>query len=400
MTSSLGRQWCRNLELTEHRTQPAPSKHSENKERAYIAASRRRDRSIEARVQSAMMASAEHRQRTGRSLRITEEIVRNEEMYEEEEDVNPRCFRRSQAHLPAGSPQADSYPHRTSLIDEGVDAKLRRQLDVDREFEAVFGSALSALPPSYPLLFPQQPLGQVNPEPSYYPSYRARTQSAPIAAPYPRVSSVLDQRLPGPLAVRHGSFGEHVPPLTPGSTNTDTPSPRESPPKLPESELFSPHTLPATFFGGSPLTMQYIQEPLTSLAGPHGAEEFEPSIFSDGSMFSNPFPVEDGAFTDYYGNTSVDGNIMLKVRNNGPLKFGDSNDVPIPSLEPPAHLDDSSGLGTFLPSANHVVGAVSDDTTWQEDRTVSTGSNRGSEDDWDMDRYIQYSGVESKGEQG
>lgn len=64
--------------------------HEENQERAYIAASRRADRSIEARVQSARMASEIHKRRTGKAFRISEQIVRNEEMYEEEEDDFPR----------------------------------------------------------------------------------------------------------------------------------------------------------------------------------------------------------------------------------------------------------------------------------------------------------------------
>lgn len=54
--------------------------------RAYIAASRRSDRSLEARVESARRASEIHKRRTGRSLRVREEDVMNEEMYEEEDD--------------------------------------------------------------------------------------------------------------------------------------------------------------------------------------------------------------------------------------------------------------------------------------------------------------------------
>jgi hypothetical protein len=55
--------------------------------RAYIAASRRSDRSIEARLESARRASEIHKRRTGKALRVTEEDVRNEEMYEEEDDL-------------------------------------------------------------------------------------------------------------------------------------------------------------------------------------------------------------------------------------------------------------------------------------------------------------------------
>ncbi|KAF4996256.1 hypothetical protein FGRMN_4612 [Fusarium graminum] len=79
-------------------TKPMPARktersHEENQERAYIAASRRADRSIEARVQSAKMASEIHKKRTGKAFRITEEIVMKEEMYEEEDDDFPRSYR-------------------------------------------------------------------------------------------------------------------------------------------------------------------------------------------------------------------------------------------------------------------------------------------------------------------
>ncbi|KAM0610041.1 hypothetical protein D7B24_003971 [Verticillium nonalfalfae] len=93
-------------------TMPPPEKssqrktersHEENQERAYIAASRRADRSLEARVKSAQMASEIHKKRTGKGFKITERIVQAEEMYEEEEDDMPRSYRMLAAHLQTGS---------------------------------------------------------------------------------------------------------------------------------------------------------------------------------------------------------------------------------------------------------------------------------------------------------
>src|ERR1700692_4222869 len=65
--------------------------HEENQERAYIAASRRSDRSLEARLESARRASEIHKRRTGKALRVTEADVQSEEMYEEEDDL-PASF--------------------------------------------------------------------------------------------------------------------------------------------------------------------------------------------------------------------------------------------------------------------------------------------------------------------
>ncbi|KAL0939626.1 uncharacterized protein CTRU02_206236 [Colletotrichum truncatum] len=81
--------------------------HEENQERAYIAASRRADRSIEARVQSAKMASEIHKKRTGKGFKISEAIVQAEEMYEEEEDDMPRSYRMLASHLQTGSAEFD-----------------------------------------------------------------------------------------------------------------------------------------------------------------------------------------------------------------------------------------------------------------------------------------------------
>jgi hypothetical protein len=58
---------------------------------------------LEARVESARRASEIHKRRTGRSLRVTEQDVINEEMYEEEDDDLPSQYRRLTAHLQTNS---------------------------------------------------------------------------------------------------------------------------------------------------------------------------------------------------------------------------------------------------------------------------------------------------------
>lgn len=82
--------------------------HEENQERAYIAASRRSDRSIEARVESARRASEIHKRRTGKALKVTEKDVLAEEMYEEEEDELPAQYKNLNAHLHTGSTDFDA----------------------------------------------------------------------------------------------------------------------------------------------------------------------------------------------------------------------------------------------------------------------------------------------------
>ncbi|KAJ5582101.1 hypothetical protein N7535_000721 [Penicillium sp. DV-2018c] len=67
----------------DHDIAPIPRSREENQERAFIAASRRKDRSLDARLESANRASMLHKKRTGKAFHITKEIVEKEAMYEE-----------------------------------------------------------------------------------------------------------------------------------------------------------------------------------------------------------------------------------------------------------------------------------------------------------------------------
>ncbi|XDG05099.1 hypothetical protein ABKA04_004714 [Annulohypoxylon sp. FPYF3050] len=116
--------------------------HEENQERAYIAASRRADRSLEARVQSARQASEIHRRRTGRGLKVSEEIVLKEEMYEEEEDDLPRHYKFLTAHLQTNSPDMN---HRVNayITTQTAMATMARYQEVNRLFSESFPSAMT-----------------------------------------------------------------------------------------------------------------------------------------------------------------------------------------------------------------------------------------------------------------
>lgn len=87
---------------------------------AYIAASRRSDRSLEARIESARRASEIHKKRTGRALRVTEQDVINEEMYEEEDDDLPTQYQRLNAHLHTTSVMFNKKLHDYIATQHGV----------------------------------------------------------------------------------------------------------------------------------------------------------------------------------------------------------------------------------------------------------------------------------------
>ncbi|KAI0141721.1 hypothetical protein GGR57DRAFT_399424 [Xylariaceae sp. FL1272] len=125
------------IQVPPAKVQKTERSHEENQERAYIAASRRADRSLEARVQSAKMASEIHRRRTGRGLKVSEEIVLKEEMYEEEEDDLPRSYRQLTAHLQTSSPEMNSR-FSAYVSTQTALATMQRYNEVNRLFRDAF----------------------------------------------------------------------------------------------------------------------------------------------------------------------------------------------------------------------------------------------------------------------
>lgn len=230
--------------------------HEENQERAYIAASRRADRSIEARVQSARMASEIHKKRTGKGFKISEEIVMKEEMYEEEDDDLPRAYRMLASHLQTSSPELNNRLN-AYITNQVAMASIARQKEVDRLFATQFPGAQRlgqslAQSPYYQAL--QQ--NQASPSPQYanqtgspsqysmnyspandsvsysptsqnwsptsqsFSRDRSQSISQPPMMPHQNRSSVS----------RHGSTDDRSPPaLTPGSGQTDTPRSQATP---------------------------------------------------------------------------------------------------------------------------------------------------------------------------
>ncbi|KAF2629966.1 hypothetical protein BU25DRAFT_262165 [Macroventuria anomochaeta] len=124
--------------------------HEENQERAYIAASRRSDRSLEARIESARRASEIHKKRTGRALRVTEQDVINEEMYEEEDDDLPTQYQRLNAHLHTTSVMFNKKLHDYIATQHGV-----RNMFMSQYQNPSFQQYGGQFPPQNNTAFPQ-----------------------------------------------------------------------------------------------------------------------------------------------------------------------------------------------------------------------------------------------------
>lgn len=212
------------------KAQKTERSHEENQERAYIAASRRADRSLEARVQSARMASEIHRRRTGRGLKVTEEIVIKEEMYEEEEDDLPRQFRHLTRHLQTNSP---SMNHRVSayITTQAAMASMARYNEVNRLFSESFPSAAAYQQQLNNSMY-MAPLmgnnGQFSPTSPTMPSPSAQTDGT---------FSGMDRRI---SSANTATTSSSTPPaLSPASHTMDTPDSRNTP-RQSSAHLFPP----------------------------------------------------------------------------------------------------------------------------------------------------------------
>ncbi|KAK0673626.1 hypothetical protein QBC41DRAFT_392850 [Cercophora samala] len=124
----------------------------ENKERAYVAASRRTDRSLEDRLKSAYQASEVHFQRTGKHFRITRENVEKGLWYDEI-DESPR--------------------HRLAETTMDLQTRARHQ-NINEEFHQYFGNVMPPTRHSYPLQF--MPTYPQHSPPQYMPSMPVQQQ--------------------------------------------------------------------------------------------------------------------------------------------------------------------------------------------------------------------------------
>lgn len=202
---------------------------------AYIAASRRSDRSLEARVESARRASEIHKKRTGRSLRVTEQDVVNEEMYEEEDDDLPMQYRRLTAHLQTGSADFNRrlsaylthHVAMRSALDQAITSSYAQKYPNAPQFahnhQASYPSPFFAhnLPPQHQQhqqhQQQQQHHQQQTPQPFVQPPYNILTgtpsfrsvqqmRSASVAVP--QGASTLDQSIPTASPVQSNPLAE------------------------------------------------------------------------------------------------------------------------------------------------------------------------------------------------
>ncbi|KAL8694001.1 MAG: hypothetical protein Q9218_001300 [Villophora microphyllina] len=246
--------------------------HEENQERAYIAASRRSDRSLEARVESARRASEIHKRRTGRSLRVTEQDVVNEEMYEEEDDDLPMQYRRLTAHLQTGSADFNrrlsayltNHVAMRSALDQAINTSYAQQYPNAPQFAhnqpGIYPSPFNTqglTPAPSPQSYMQPHFQSANPVSFRPPSARpVSTAGQPSPSSYvqsPSISSPVDandqrrgstkSKSTSPVAVRTPQ-SMHAGPAYPQSTTSYQAKPTQAPIQIPASS--QPQQIPPT----------------------------------------------------------------------------------------------------------------------------------------------------------
>jgi hypothetical protein len=286
--------------------------HEENQERAYIAASRRADRSIEARVQSARMASEIHKKRTGKGFRITEEIVMKEEMYEEEEDEFPRSFRLLGSHMQTTSPEMNFKVEAYLSNRVAMSALLARTNDDWRENEI---NRLFAQ--SFPNVGKQAQQISQRMSNAEYPCQNTQPDASAQSPMSPTFSNINYQQPPsatqpphrrsmsscvGPSDQTSQDGGVSPPALTPGSNSAETPR-TWSTPSIPSAvpATYSPNDSPFTtelpaeakmLMGGMDMNAAFTQ----SL---YGQDWADPSQYFDGSEIPRGIKMEEHEHEPY-----------------------------------------------------------------------------------------------------
>ncbi|KAK5625636.1 hypothetical protein RRF57_001352 [Xylaria bambusicola] len=198
------------------------------------------------------MASDIHRKRTGRGLKVSEEIVLKEEMYEEMEDDMPRSYKSLAAHLQTHSPELN---HRVSayIASQTAMATMAKYNEINRMFSEAFPRAAS---------FSQQS------QHSHYMSPIVTGHHRSASLPEPAVSPV--SRTHSTSALSHTPMADHsMPSLSPNHSPNEgvVPTPELSPTTTSTdvTELTStPYQMPQSAFPSLPLDPQLAQPPTSS----------------------------------------------------------------------------------------------------------------------------------------
>ena len=296
-------------------------------------------------MESARRASEIHKRRTGRSLRVTEQDVVNEEMYEEEDDDLPQQYRRLTAHLQTGSADFNrrlaayltNHVAMRSALDQAITNSYAQQYPNAPQFahnnQTIFSSPFMphGMPPAMPSQMQQMPQPQRMPQPSSQP-YRQSPYPLPGTPGYrphahklsTSVSKTLD--LPG------------YPQGSPVDSNSQSDNRRMS---MPSSSM-SPIT-PAT-----PHTPLSLQHPQLTAAPKRSSYSSEP----DGSTSHSMAPPSASSATQQPQQTRPS---SQPIPQPAPHPMTQSMPTSMAQYNPPNYYPDSGPFSMSLPAESQML---------------------------------------------
>ena len=309
-------------------------------------------------MESARRASEIHKRRTGRSLRVTEQDVVNEEMYEEEDDDLPMQYRRLTAHLQTGS--ADFNRRLSAYLTNHV--AMRSALD-----QAITNSYAQQYPNApqfahnnmnmYPSPFMNPGLPQQQSPQSYvqspytmpstpnYPAvHHGRSQSVATAPEVPRYAQSLPTSSPvqvvSPVVERRRTSAPTKSASPPGST-TRTPQPVQARPVVQKS----PVTYDPNQGRESSTSMQAPPQPMQRAQSAH------PSSYPNYGPLTTALPTESqqllGSALDPY-----DPMTSMLMAGSDSMAQPFYNSMPTSLLKPRSFQPSYDGMSaTLAPSA-------------------------------------------------
>jgi hypothetical protein len=241
------------------------------------------------------MASKIHKKRTGKGFKISEDIIKKEEMYEEEDDDLTRHYQALASRLRTSSPgmnrRLSAYHTR-----QVTTVSMAHQREVDRLFAESFPNAakigqqmqqsacFQALQTSCPQQFsglqatvraPTQGTFNEGSQEPHSPSGLSERHSPSSAASYPY--SPRSQKRPSVSS---------TPVLSPDSSHTDTPTSSHSTPLSAPPQQHQTHTSP------QPLSSPHMDQPRFQ-------SSFTPVMLNDAKLFVN-IDMNDGLAGAFY----------------------------------------------------------------------------------------------------
>ncbi|KAL2828740.1 hypothetical protein BDW59DRAFT_142952 [Aspergillus cavernicola] len=308
----------------------------ENQERAFIAASRRKDRSLDARIESANRASMLHKQRTGRALHIDRQIVESEAMYEEiDSNYQAKLQRMMQAQnmqleqdlerklfvAMRNSPQALHQRRASSLTSQGP-------LHGGRKMSLDLSQLRASL--SEPITSPMGSLHSANvmvsPRTNLSPSFSLTPAQAQAQVP-----SYVASGAPTWMHPRHQQMMQHWEAFC--SNNSMSPSAIGGIPMHPRQfrdRLASAPTIPVQSQAGTPVAAS---------AAPHGMSQHS-RVRSEPGTIVAPTTTSSSSSSSLHTSSGLDS-------NSPSLAASSSSELPDLCLSPHTPISQASGLNNF-----------------------------------------------------